>query len=115
MKTIAVAVLALLVTACATNPASISSTPTDYKQFMIFDCANLTDKVAATDKELRRYVSSQGKARVADAITWPVPTSRIFGKNRRNVEAISRLGGELEALRTARTLRCESAASQSAG
>lgn len=114
MKTTVVAVLCLLVAACATNPALIRSTPTDYRQFMIFDCANLTDKVAATDKELRRYLTSQGTARVADAITWPIPTSRIFGKNRRNVEAIGRLGGELEALKKAQTLKCESVASRSA-
>lgn len=113
MKTIAVvapSLLALLVTGCATNPASIRPVQADYQQFMIYDCASLTDKVVATDKELRRYVTSQGTARVADAITWPIPTSRIFGKNRRNVDTIGRLSGELEALREARTLQCEDAA-----
>jgi hypothetical protein len=95
---------------CATNPAAIRATPTDHKPYMVYDCATLTERVAATDQELRRYVASQGNARVGDAIMWPIPISRIFGKNQRNVEAISRLGGQLDALRKAQTLKCENAA-----
>lgn len=107
MKTIGSVLLVLTLSACATNPAAIQPRVTDYKPFLIFDCANLTDKVSATDRELRRYMSSQSNARVSDAITWPIPLTRIFGKNRRNVEAISRLGGELEAVKKAQTLKCE--------
>lgn len=99
--------VALLLSACATNPAAIQPRQVDYRQYMIYDCPNLTDKVSATDRELRRYVASQSNARVSDAITWPVPLTRIFGKNRRNVETISRLGGELDALKHAQALRCE--------
>lgn len=109
MKRITLAIIAAALAACATNPAGIRPTPTDYKPFMVYDCAALTDKVAAKDQELRRYVSSQDHARVGDALVWPIPVSRIFGKNQRNVEAISRLGGELDALRKAETLKCESA------
>lgn len=109
MKTIGSVLLLLSLCACATNPAAIQPRATDYKPYLIYDCANLTDKVTATDKELRRYLSSQSNARVSDAITWPIPLTRMFGKNRRNVEAISRLGGELDALKKAQTLRCTSA------
>jgi hypothetical protein len=96
----------LLAAGCATNPASISPAPTDHAPFMAYDCVTLTTRVDETDKELRRYISSQSNARVGDALTWPIPTSRIFGKNRRNVAAISRLSGELDALRKAQILKC---------
>jgi len=108
MKTIGIVLVVATLCACATNPAAIQPRATDYKPYLMYDCANLTDKVTATDRELRRYVSSQSNARVSDAITWPVPLTRIFGKNRRNVEAISRLGGELDALKKAQALRCAS-------
>jgi len=107
MKIIALLTVCACIVACATNPASIRPTPADYRQYMIYDCAALTDKVEATDKEMRRYVHSQSNARVADAIVWPVPLTRMVGKNRRNVETISRLSGELEALRKAQTLKCD--------
>jgi hypothetical protein len=106
MKALVRCWMVLALCGCATNPASILPTPVDYKQFMIYDCPSLTDKVAATDYQLRRYMHSQSNARVADAIVWPVPLTRMLGKNSRNVEAIRRLGGELEALKKAQTLKC---------
>lgn len=106
MKILAAATI-LLIAACATNPAAIQPRPTDHKPFMVYDCATLAEKVAATDKELRRYVQSQSNARAVDIITWPISTARLFGKNRRNVDAIQKLGGELEALKKAQTLKCE--------
>jgi hypothetical protein len=99
---------ALALIGCATNPTAIKPTAFDHRPLMSSDCTTLATRTAATDAELRRYVSSQGNARVADALTWPIPTSRITGKNRRNVEAIGRLSGELEALKKAHTLKCES-------
>jgi hypothetical protein len=108
MKILALATIALL-TGCATNPAAIRPTPTDHMPFMVYDCATLAEKVAATNYQLHRYVRSQSKARATDVLTWPVSTARIFGKNRRNVEAIQRLGGELEALKKAHALKCDEA------
>ena len=100
-------IAALALTSCATNPSKIKPTVVDYHPLMFYDCATLDTRIAATDKEVRRYVSSQSNARVGDALLWPVPLSRMTGKNRRNVETIGRLSGELEALKTARTLKCE--------
>lgn len=107
MKRITLAAVVASLAACATNPAAIRPTLTDYKPYMVYDCVTLSEKVSAKDTELRRFVSSQDHARVGDAIMWPIPVSRIFGKNQRNVSAISRLGGELDALRKAETLKCE--------
>jgi len=98
---------ALVLCGCATNPTAIKPTPYDYRPLMENDCTTLDTLIAATDAELRRYLSSQQNARVGDAFTWPVPVSRMTGKNQRNVEAIGRLSGELEALKKARTLKCE--------
>jgi hypothetical protein len=99
---------ALALIGCATNPTAIKPTTLDHRPLMSIDCTTLATRIAATDAELRRYVSSQGNARVGDAFMWPIPVSRMTGKNRRNVEAIGRLSGELEALKKAHTLKCES-------
>lgn len=107
MKIIGSAVLIGLLAGCATNPAAIQSTPTDHRPYLAYDCTSLALRIATTDRELRRYVHSQSNARVADAITWPIPVSRIFRKNSRNVLAIQRLGGELDALKKAQTLKCD--------
>jgi hypothetical protein len=89
----------------------------DARHFAGYGCGELYAKEIAADRELRRFVSSQSNARVGDALTWPIPVSRIFGKNSRNVREISRLGGELNAIhRVQQDKQCaETMASTTAG
>ena len=105
----------MALTACATDPTGIAPTPVDYHQYMSKSCSELQVLADATQADLTRYLSSQGHARVGDALLWPLPLSRMTGKNSRNVRAIQTLQGELEAQKTARTLRCEAAASSTSG
>lgn len=97
----------LALAACATDPTDIRHTPTDYKPFLVHDCAALTRMCADKKAELDDVISSQGHARVGDALMWPIPLSRIDGQNGRNVKAIEALGGEYDALTKAQTLQCE--------
>lgn len=106
MKIIALLTISAALTACAIHPAAIHSAATDHRPYMVYDCEELTIKSTVTDRELRRYVASQTNARTVDVLTWPISTARLFGKNKRNVAAIQRLGGELEALEKARSIKC---------
>lgn len=104
---VALGLSALALAACATDPTDIRHTPTGYKPFLVYDCAALTKMCTDKKTELDDVVSSQGHARVGDALLWPIPLSRMDGLNGRNVKAIERLGGEYDALTKAQTLQCE--------
>lgn len=106
MKRATVAAVSVLLTACATAPERIAPVALDYRPFLDHDCALLTDWADKTEARLKLYTLSQNHGRTVDAITWPVSTTRMFGKNRRNVEAIARLTGERDALRQAQAIKC---------
>jgi hypothetical protein len=103
MKRISISAIALALSACATAPDRIAPTQIDARQFAAYGCAELQDKAQATEIELQRYLTSQHKARIGDAVTWPIPMSRVLGKNDRNVRAIAQYRGELSAIETARS------------
>jgi|AGTN01.3.fsa_nt_gi hypothetical protein len=96
----------LLLSACATHPASIKPVAVEQDRFMAMSCDELAARDYQIDADLRRFVNSQKRARVGDALTWPVPVSRIFGKNKRNVREIAVLRGEQEAVTKARAAKC---------
>lgn len=112
MKIALAGIGALALAACATDPSSIQHTTTDFRPYMVNDCATLTRMCADKKAELDDVISSQGHARVGDALLWPIPLSRMDGMNGRNVRAIQLLGGEYDALTKAQTLRCEVTAAQ---
>lgn len=112
MKLALAGIGALALAACATDPSSIQHTATDYRPYLVNDCAALTRMCTDKKAELDDVISSQGHARVGDALMWPIPLSRMDGMNGRNVRAIQQLGGEYDALNKAQTLRCEAPVSQ---
>lgn len=94
MRNTVIPCLALLA-GCATAPDAVAPRATDPQRFAAYTCGELQQRTASTTAELQRYVESQDRARVGDFF---VPTSRIFGKNSRNVNMIAGLRGELQAI-----------------
>lgn len=114
MRKVLVSAVALALAACSTAPGRVKPASVDQAPYMVLDCAELAARAQHTGSELERYVSSQHRIRVVDAITFPIPFSRIFGKNRRNVRVIAQLRGELVAIqRSQAELGCTVQAPQS--
>jgi hypothetical protein len=108
-----VTLLATLVLAgCATDPQNIDPLPRSYEPLLVHDCATLMAREAATQSDLDRYSNLQSNNRVTDALDalttvlgegWTWRSRKADAKNER---AIARLSGELEAVQTARAIRC---------
>ena len=97
---------------CAANPQNIEPISRDYRPLLVNDCATLMDREAATQRDLDRYTELQSSNRLNDAleavfvmlgkdVAW-----RTRKQDARNERAIARLRGELEAVQTARAIRC---------
>jgi hypothetical protein len=106
---------ALVLAGCATNPRDIEPISRDYRPLLINDCATLRDRETTTQTDLNRYREIQSNNRVSHAVDgisdllggWPWPSAwRNRKADARNEHAIARLSGELEAVQTARAVRC---------
>lgn len=105
MKKLALLTVVLL-SACATHPEDIKPALVEEGRFMAMTCDELAAAGYRVESNLGRYVNSQKRARVGDALTWPIPVSRVFGTNRRNVQEISILLGERNAIAKAKSAKC---------
>ena len=97
---------------CATDPQDIEPVSRSYEPLLVEDCATLTAREATIQSNLDRYTDLQSNNRVTDALdaltsvlgegwSW-----RSRKKDAANERAIARLSGELEAVQTARAMRC---------
>jgi hypothetical protein len=102
----------LVLAGCATNPQDIEPLSRDYQPLLVYDCATLIAREATTQKDLDRYTDLQSNNRVTDGLDaltgmlgegWSWRSRKADAKNER---AIARLSGELEAVQTARAIRC---------
>jgi len=103
----------MVLAGCATNPEDIEPISRDYHPLLVDDCATLIEREAATQRDLDRYTEIQSNNRITDALkavfvivgdggmAW-----RSRKQDARNERAIARLRGELEAVQTARAIRC---------
>jgi hypothetical protein len=91
---------ALLLTACATSPASIQPKDVDHRQYLALSCDELAERIKTTDADYRDHVDGQGTQQKYDLLVFP-GFSKVTGIDGRNVKAIETLGGELLALRRA--------------
>lgn len=96
---------AIALAGCATAPSDIRPRDTDHTPYLSLSCLELFAMVTDTDAELRDMTAAQEHARIADALVLP-GLSRLTGKNRRNVDDISRLSGQLVAVQTAQNVKC---------
>jgi hypothetical protein len=102
----------LMLAGCATDPQNIEPLPRAYEPLLVNDCATLIAREAAIQSDLDRYTDLQSNNRVTDALDalttvlgegWSWRSRKADEKNER---AIARLSGELEAVQTARAIRC---------
>jgi hypothetical protein len=102
----------MVLAGCATDPHDIEPISRDYRPLLVNDCATLMEREATTQRDLERYTDLQSNNRVTDALetltgmlsqgwAW-----RSRKEDARNERAIARLSGELEAVQTARAIRC---------
>ena len=102
----------MVLAGCATDPRDIEPLSRDYQPLLVNDCATLMAREATTQRDLDRYTDLQSNNRTYDALD--AVTGMLgegwFRRSRksdaRNERAIARLSGELEALQTARAIRC---------
>jgi hypothetical protein len=102
----------LVLAGCATDPRDIEPVSRDYQPLLVNDCPTLMAHEAATQREFDRYSDRQSNNRVTDgleAVTGVLGAGwswRSRKKDAANERAIARLRGELEAVETARAIRC---------
>jgi hypothetical protein len=97
---------AMALAGCATDPRDIEPITRDYQPLLVNDCATLMDREANTQRDLDRYRDLQSNNRLADAVYMAIPAWRSRKADAKNERAIARLSGELEAVQTARAIRC---------
>lgn len=106
MKVFALLAAATVLAGCAADPRTIKPIPRDYQPLLADDCKTLLEREAATQKDLDRYVALQSNLRISDALGWLIPAWRVSDEDVHNEHVIARLSGELEAVQTARAIRC---------
>jgi hypothetical protein len=102
----------LVLAGCATDPQNIEPLPRSYEPLLVNDCATLMAREAAVQSDLDRYTDLQSNNRMTDALD---AVTTVLGEglswrsrkaDAKNERAIARLSGELEAVQTARAIRC---------
>lgn len=102
----------VMLAGCATDPRDIEPVSRSYEPLLVEDCSTLMAREATIQGNLDRYTDLQSNNRMTDALETLTAVLgegwnwRSRKKDAANERAIARLSGELEAVQTARAIRC---------
>jgi len=103
-KTLFVGAVALMVTACANRPESISASHVSHHKYADLDCTQLTTALVDARSNLGQFSEKQDSKANADAVgvfLLAIPFSKLSGDYEADV---AKWKGEVEAIETAQVI-----------